>query len=175
MTTLTTLAPKIAKAIEVLQGKLNDKKGWTIDTIKAVYALDPAVTPEHLVVGLRGKQNIGYVYAAWAVHKKLADVGMLNINWIAANYSKLVFDSTLGAQISALKDGQKSEKESARQAAIKDGTHTIKGLEALESAFTLAAGLPISSSTAVGEKLSALRLQLEALESKYASAVALSV
>jgi len=178
MTTITTLATETATAVKVLWKQLNDKKGWTIDTITAVYAIDPAVTPEHLVVGLTGnsKQNKGFIYAAWAVHKKLvSDAGMLNINWLAANYSKLVFDSTLGAQITALKDGQKAEALSAHDTAITNGTYTVEGLTDLEAAFTLASKLPISSNKAVGDKLSALRLQLEALQAKYDTALALSI
>lgn len=175
MSTLTTLAPETATAVKDVWSKLNDKKGWTIDTITAVYALDPAVTPEHLVVGLNGKQNIGYVYAAWAVHNKLADAGMLNINWLAANHSKLVFDSTLGAQITALKEGQKAEALSARDAAITNGTYTVEGLDPVDMALDAAAKLPMTSNPAVGVKLASMRLKLDALQAKFDTAQALSI
>jgi len=175
MSTLTTLSPEASDAVKVLWGKLNDKKGWTIDTVKDIYASYPAVTPEHLVVGVTNKQNEGFIYAAWAVHKNLIDAGMVNINWMSANHSRLVFDSTLGAQITAIKEGDKAATAVERDASIQDGSYTVEGLATLESAFTLAAKLPMSSNKAVGDKLAVLRQQLDALESKYATAVALSI
>lgn len=175
MSTITTLSQEAAASVADLRDKLNNKKGWTIDTIKAVYASHPAVTPEHLIVGVKGKQNVGFIYGAWAVYKGIADAGMLDINWLADNYSKLVFDSSFTQQVKDIKDGQKAAASADRDQAITDGSYTVEGLADLEMAFTKAAKLPMSSNKAVGEKLSALRLQLEALESKYATAVAVSL
>lgn len=175
MSTITTLSTEAAASVADLRDKLNNGKVWKIDTIKAVYASHPAVTPEHLVIGVKGTQNIGFIYGAWAVHKGITDAGMLDINWLAANYASLVFDGTFNQQVKDIKEGQKAATSVARDQAINDGSYTVEGLATLETAFTKAAKLPMSSNKAVGEKLSALRLQLEALENKYANAVALSL
>jgi hypothetical protein len=172
MSTLTTLTPASANLVGEIVGKLNNRKAWVINDIIAVYKADSNITPEHLMVGVKGTLNTGAVYSAWYHHKTGIDLGMLNLAWVGKRYHLLTADSTLGAQITALKEGEAAAVRADNDAKINNGTATVEAFDSVVSAFASAAKAPVSGNPAVGAKIAEMELALASLKAKYLDAVA---
>ena len=136
--TLAKLSDSTQSRINLLVEKFSDKKGWHISEIVAEYAADSAVTPEHLLVGLKGKQNIGTAYAAWYVHKSGVDSKAMNITFIANNYGAIQVQTTpeaMKAELARVSSLAMDEKKSQAMADALAGTAIITELEALSDQF----------------------------------------
>ena len=140
--------------------------------IIAVYKSDATITPEHLMVRVKGTFNTGAVYGAWFNHKTGIDLGLLNLAWIGKNYHLLTADETLASQIKDIKDAQKSAVNAQRDADIMNGTATIEAFTGVVNAFKVASESPVSGASAIAGLITEMELSLNALKSKYATAVA---
>jgi len=170
--TLSTLSPASQTAVSTISNKLNNRKDWVLSEIIAVYKSDATITPEHLMVRVKGTFNTGAVYGAWFNHKTGIDLGLLNLAWIGKNYHLLTADETLASQIKDIKDAQKSAVNAQRDADIMNGTATIEAFTGVVNAFKVASESPVSGASAIAGLITEMELSLNALKSKYATAVA---
>ena len=136
--TLAKLSDSTQSRIDRLVEKFSDKKGWHISEIVAEYRADSAVTPEHLLVGLKGKQNIGTAYAAWYAHKSGIDSKVLNITFIANNYGSIQVKDTpeaMKAELARVSSLAMDEKKSQAMADALAGTAIVTELDSLSDQF----------------------------------------
>lgn len=169
---LTKLTQATQDRINALCDRFNDKKGWHISEIVAEYAADPVVTPEHLLVGLKGKQNVGTAYAAWYVHKSGVDAKAMNITFIANNYSSIQVQTTpekMNAELSRVSALAIDEKKSLAMADALAGTAIVAQLEALSDQFDKVAKTIMVPSQASDALVMTLKVKFEKLLSQYQS------
>ena len=169
---LTKLTQATQDRINALCDRFNDKKGWHISEIVAEYAADPQVTPEHLLVGLKGKQNVGTAYAAWYVHKSGVDAKAMNITFIANNYSSIQVQTTpekMNAELSRVSALAIDEKKSLAMADALAGTAIVAQLEALSDQFDKVAKTIMVPSQASDALVMTLKVKFEKLLSQYQS------
>ena len=169
---LTKLTQATQDRINALCDRFNDKKGWHISEIVAEYAADPQVTPEHLLVGLKGKQNVGTAYAAWYVHKSGVDAKAMNITFIANNYSSIQVQDTpekMNAELSRVSALAIDEKKSLAMADALAGTAIVAQLEALSDQFDKVAKTIMVPSQASDALVMTLKVKFEKLLSQYQS------
>lgn len=167
---LTKLTDSTQARINALCDRFNDKKGWHISEIVAEYAADPAVTPEHLLVGLKGKQNIGTAYAAWYVHNSGVDAKAMNITFIANNYSAIQVQSTpeaMSAELARVSAVAIDLKKSLAMADALAGTAIVEQLTSLSDQFDKVAKTIIVPSNASSALIMTLRVKMANLESLY--------
>lgn len=98
-----TLAPASQALVNKVVDDFNNKKEWLISQLVDVYKKDAAITPEHFLLGLKGKQNIGTAYAAWYVHKSGISADKLNITFIANNYDSIKVQTSVTLMEAELK------------------------------------------------------------------------
>ena len=169
---LTKLTQGTQDRIDALCARFNDKKGWHISEIVAEYVLDPSVTPEHLLVGLKGKQNIGTAYAAWYVHKSKVDAKAMNITFIANNYASIQVQKTPEAMRAELARVSSLATDEAKSLAMADalaGTAIVAQLEALSDQFDKVAKTIMVPSAASDALVMSLKVKMEKLLSQYES------
>jgi hypothetical protein len=169
---LTKLTQATQDRINALCARFNDKKGWHISEIVAEYAADALVTPEHLLVGLKGKQNIGTAYAGWYVHKSGVDAKAMNITFIANNYSAIQVQTTpeaMSAELSRVSALAIDEKKSLAMADALAGTAIVAQLEALSDQFDKVAKTIMVPSQASDALVMTLKVKFEKLLSQYQS------
>jgi hypothetical protein len=169
---LAQLTESTQARITALCDRFNDKKGWHISEIVAEYAADPAVTPEHLLVGLKGKQNVGTAYAAWYVHKSGVDAKTMNITFIANNYASIRVQTTREAMLGELARVSAiaiDEKKSMAMADAMAGTAIVAQLEALSDQFDKVAKTIIVPTVASDALVMTLKVKFEKLLSQYES------
>lgn len=169
---LAKLTDSTQARINALCDRFNDKKGWHISEIVAEYAADPAVTPEHLLVGLKGKQNIGTAYAAWYVHKSGVDAKAMNITFIANNYASIQVQKTpeaMRAELARVSSLAIDEKKSLAMADALAGTAIVAQLEALSDQFDKVAKTIIVPTTASDALVMTLKVKFEKLLAQYES------
>lgn len=167
---LTKLTDITQARINALCDRFNDKKGWHISEIVAEYAADPLVTPEHLLVGLKGKQNIGTAYAAWYVHKSGVDAKAMNITFIANNYSSIQVQDTpeaMNAELTRASGLAIDLKKSLAMADALAGTAIVNSLTALSDEFDRVAKTIIVPSNASTALVMTLRVKMANLEAAY--------
>lgn len=166
---LAQLTPSTQARLDALCVRFNGKKAWLISEIVTEYAADAAVTPEHLLVGLKGNQNIGTAYAAWYVHKSGVDANAMNITFIANNYSSIQVQDTpdkMNAELARVSALAIDLKKSLAMADALAGTAIVGQLEALSDQFDKVAKtiiVPSSASHALVMTLSVKMAKLEAL------------
>jgi len=169
---LAVLAAGTQARLDALCSRFNDKKGWHISEIVAEYAADPAVTPEHLLVGLKGKQNVGTAYAAWYVHKSGVDAKSMNITFIANNYASIQVQKTpeaMRAELARVSSLAIDESKSLAMADAMAGTAIVAQLEALSNQFDKVAKTIIVPTPASDALVMSLKVKFEKLLSQYAS------
>jgi hypothetical protein len=176
---LAVLAAGTQDRINALCNRFNDKKGWHISEIIAEYVADPAVTPEHLLVGLKGKQNIGTAYAAWYVHKASegltpeevkALIKSMNITFIGNNYPSIQVQSTpaaLGAELARVSALAIDEAKSLAMADALAGTAIVNAYSAISAEFDKAAKTISVPSPAATALVMTLRVKMANLEAQY--------
>jgi len=167
---LATLNDATQARLNALCSRFNDKKGWHISEIVAEYVADPAVTPEHILVGLKGKQNIGTAYAAWYVHKSGVDAKSMNITFIANNYSSIQVKNTpeeMRAELARVSSLAIDEAKSLAMADALAGTAIVAQLEALSDQFDKVAKTIIVPTPASDALVMALKVKFEKLLSQY--------
>ena len=167
---LTKLTQGTQDRIDALCARFNDKKGWHISEIVAEYAADPQVTPEHLLVGLKGKQNVGTAYAAWYVHKSGVDAKAMNITFIANNYSSIQVQDTpekMTAELTRASGLAIDLKKSLAMADAMAGTAIVNSLTALSDEFDKVAKTIIVPSNASTALVMTLRVKMANLEALY--------
>ena len=167
---LAKLTASTQARINALCDRFNDKKGWHISEIVAEYVADPAVTPEHLLVGLKGKQNIGTAYAAWYVHKSGVDAKAMNITFIANNYSAIQVQTTpeaMSAELSRVSAVAIDLKKSLDMADALAGTAIKNSLTALSDEFDKVAKTIIVPSDTATALVMTLRVKMANLEAAY--------
>lgn len=167
---LTKLTQATQDRINALCDRFNDKKGWLISEIVAEYVADTLVTPEHLLVGLKGKQNIGTAYAAWYVHKSGVDAKAMNITFIANNYSSIQVQSTpeaMSAELARVSGLAIDLKKSLAMADALAGTAIVASLTALSDEFDKVAKTIIVPSNAANALVMTLRVKMANLEALY--------
>jgi hypothetical protein len=167
---LAKLTDSTQARINALCDRFNDKKGWHISEIVAEYVADPAVTPEHLLVGLKGKQNIGTAYAAWYVHKSGVDAKAMNITFIANNYSSIQVQTTpeaMSAELSRVSAVAIDLKKSLAMADALAGTAIKNSLTSLSDEFDKVAKTIIVPSTEATALVMTLRVKMAKLEAAY--------
>lgn len=167
---LAKLTDSTQARIDALCARFNDKKSWLISEIVAEYVADPAVTPEHLLVGLKGKQNVGTAYAAWYVHKSGVDAKAMNITFIANNYSSIQVQSTPQAmndelaRVSALAIDIKRSLANADALA---GTALVEAYTSISEELDKAAKTLVVPSDAATALIMTLRVKMANLEAAY--------
>ena len=169
---LTKLTQGTQDRIDALCARFNDKKGWHISEIVAEYVADALVTPEHLLVGLKGKQNVGTAYAAWYVHKSGVDAKSMNITFIANNYGSIQVQSTPEAMRAELARASSLAIDEAKSLAMADalaGTAIVAQLEALSDQFDKVAKTIMVPSQASDALVMTLKVKFEKLLSQYQS------
>ena len=167
---LTKLTQATQDRINALCDRFNDKKGWLISEIVAEYVADTLVTPEHLLVGLKGKQNVGTAYAAWYVHKSGVDAKAMNITFIANNYSSIQVQSTpeaMSAELTRVSGLAIDLKKSLAMADALAGTAIVASLTALSDEFDKVAKTIIVPSNAANALVMTLRVKMANLEALY--------
>lgn len=167
---LAKLTDSTQARINALCDRFNDKKGWHISEIVAEYAADPLVTPEHLLVGLKGKQNVGTAYAAWYVHKSGVDAKAMNITFIANNYSSIQVQTTpeaMNAELARVSGLAIDLKKSLAFADAMAGTAIVNAYQALSDEFDKAAKTIIVPSDASNALVMTLRVKMANLEAAY--------
>ena len=170
--TLSTLSPASQTAVSTISDKLNNRNVWVLSEIVAIYKSDATITPEHIMVRVKGIINTGAVYGAWFNHKTGIDLGLLNLAWIGKNYHLLTADETLASQMNDIKHAQKSAVEVQRDADIVNGIATVKAFTGVVNAFKVASESPVSGAVAIGSLIAEMELSLNSLKAKYATAVA---
>jgi len=136
--TLAKLSDSTQSRINALVAKFGDKKGWHISEIVAEYRADSAVTPEHLLLGLKGKQNVGTAYGAWYAHKSGIDSKVLNITFIANHYGTIQVKDTpeaMKAELARVASLAMDEKRSEAMADALAGKAIINELESVSDQF----------------------------------------
>jgi len=169
---LAKLTDATQARIDALCSRFNDKKGWHISEIVAEYVADSSVTPEHLLVGLKGKQNVGTAYAAWYVHKSGVDAKAMNITFIANNYASIKVQSTPEAMRAELARVSSLATDEAKSLAMADalaGTAIVAQLEALSDQFDKVAKTIIVPTAASDALVMSLKVKFEKLLDQYAS------
>ena len=167
---LTKLTDITQARINALCDRFNDKKGWHISEIVAEYVADSSVTPEHLLVGLKGKQNIGTAYAAWYVHKSGVDAKAMNITFIANNYSSIQVQDTpeeMNAELARASGLALDLKKSLAMADALAGTAIVASLTALSDEFDRVAKTIIVPSPASTALVMTLKVKMSKLEASY--------
>ena len=167
---LTKLTQATQDRINALCDRFNDKKGWHISEIVAEYAADALVTPEHLLVGLKGKQNVGTAYAAWYVHKSGVDAKAMNITFIANNYSAIQVQTTpeaMSAELSRVSALAIDLKKSLVMAEALAGTAAVNAYQSLSDEFDKVAKTIIVPSNAADALVMTLRVKMANLEALY--------
>lgn len=167
---LAKLTDSTQARINALCDRFNDKKGWHISEIVAEYVADPAVTPEHLLVGLKGKQNVGTAYAAWYVHKSGVDAKAMNITFIANNYSSIQVQTTpeaMSAELARVSAVAIDLKKSLDMADALAGTAIVNSLTSLSDEFDKAAKTIVVPSDAATALVMTLRVKMANLEAAY--------
>jgi hypothetical protein len=167
---LAKLTDSTQARITALCDRFNDKKGWHISEIVTEYVADPAVTPEHLLVGLKGKQNVGTAYAAWYVHKSGVDAKAMNITFIANNYASIQVQDTpekMNAELARVSALAIDEKKSLAMADALAGTAIVAQLEALSDQFDKVAKTIIVPSDASDALVMTLKVKFEKLVAQY--------
>jgi hypothetical protein len=177
--TLAQLSQATQSRINTLTERFNDKKGWHISEIVSLYADDVAVSPEHLLVGLKGTQNVGTAYAAWYVHK--ASKGLtpeqvkeltkaMNITFIANNYSSIKVQNTpedMRAELARVSSLAIDESKSVAMADALAGKAIVDQLDALNKQFDKAAKTVMVPTPASDALVMALKVKYEQLMSQY--------
>jgi hypothetical protein len=169
---LAKLTDSTQARINALCDRFNDKKGWHISEIVAEYAADPAVTPEHLLVGLKGKQNVGTAYAAWYVHKSGVDAKSMNITFIANNYASIQVKNSpeaMRAELARVSSLAIDEKKSLAMADALSGTAIVAQLEALSEQFDKTAKTIMRPTPASDALVMSLKVKFEKLLAQYES------
>jgi hypothetical protein len=167
---LAKLTDSTQARITALCDRFNDKKGWHISEIVTEYAADPAVTPEHLLVGLKGKQNVGTAYAAWYVHKSGVDAKAMNITFIANNYSAIQVQSTpeaMSAELARVSAVAIDLKKSLDMADALAGTAIVSAYSSISDEFDKAAKTIVVPSDAATALVMTLRVKMANLEALY--------
>ena len=167
---LAVLAAGTQARLDALCSRFNDKKGWHISEIVTEYAADSAVTPEHLLVGLKGKQNIGTAYAAWYVHKSGVDAKSMNITFIANNYASIKVQNTaeaMRAELARVASLANDHQKSLAMADALAGTAIVAQLEALSDQFDKVAKTIIVPTAASDALVMTLKVKFEKLLSDY--------
>jgi hypothetical protein len=176
---LAKLTDSTQARINALCDRFNDKKGWHISEIVTEYVADPAVTPEHLLIGLKGNQNIGTAYAAWYVHKaskgltpeQVKDlIKAMNITFIANNYSAIQVQDTpdkLKAELSRVSAIAIDLKKSLAMADAMAGTAIVSAFSSISDEFDNAAKTIIVPSDAATALVMTLRVKMANLEALY--------
>ena len=168
--TLAQLSDSTQSRINRLIAKFEDKKGWHISEIVAEYQADSAVTPEHLLQGLKGKQNVGTAYAAWYVHKSGVDAKVMNITFIANNYGTIQVKATpeaMKAELARVNSLAMDEKKSQAMADAAAGTAIINELEALSDQFDKIAKTIVVPTLASDALVMTLKSKFEKLLNDY--------
>jgi hypothetical protein len=171
---LAKLTDSTQARINALCDRFNDKKGWHISEIVAEYAADPAVTPEHLLVGLKGKQNIGTAYAAWYVHKSGVDAKSMNITFIANNYASIQVKNTpedMRAELARVSSLAIDEAKSMAMADALAGTAIVAQLESLSDQFDKVAKTIIVPTDASDALVMTLKVKFEKLLAQYETSI----
>lgn len=167
---LTKLTQATQDRINALCDRFNDKKGWHISEIVAEYVADALVTPEHLLVGLKGKQNVGTAYAAWYVHKSGVDAKAMNITFIANNYSSIQVQSTpeaMSAELARVSALAIDLKKSLDMADALAGTAIVNVYSSISDEFDKAAKTIVVPSDAATALVMTLRVKMANLEALY--------
>ena len=167
---LATLNDGTQARLNALCERFNNKKGWHISEIVAEYVADSSVTPEHLLVGLKGKQNVGTAYAAWYVHKSGVDAKSMNITFIANNYSSIQVKQTpeeMRAELARVSSLAIDEAKSLAMADALAGTAIVSQLEALSNQFDKVAKTVIVPTPASDALVMALKVKFENLLTQY--------
>ena len=167
---LTKLTQGTQDRIDALCARFNDKKGWLISEIVAEYVADSLVTPEHLLVGLKGKQNVGTAYAAWYVHKSKVDTKAMNITFIANNYSSIQVQDTpdaMRAELARVSDIAIKTKKDIAMADALAGTAIVDAYQALSDEFDNVTRTIIVPSPASTALVMTLRVKMAKLEALY--------
>jgi hypothetical protein len=168
--TLAQLSQATQSRINTLTERFNDKKGWHISEIVSLYADDVAVSPEHLLVGLKGKQNVGTAYAAWYVHKSGVDAKAMNITFIANNYSSIQVKPSpeaMRAELARVSSLAMDESKSLAMADAQAGTAIIAQLEALSNQFDKVAKTIVVPTPASDALVMGLKVKFEKLIADY--------
>jgi hypothetical protein len=169
---LAQLTPTTQARIDAKVAKFNDKKGWHISEIVEEYAADPAVTPEHWLVGLKGNQNIGTAYAAWYVHKSGVDAKAMNITFIANNYGAIKVQSTPAAMTDELSRVSNLAIKVRKELAMADalaGTAIVTQLTALSDQFDVVAKTLTVPTAASDALVMTLKVKFEKMLAQYES------
>lgn len=167
---LSSLNPNTQKRVDALVARFNDKKSWLISEIVAEYKLDSALTPEHLLKGLKGAQNVGTAYGAWYVHKSGVEASAISTIFVANNYNKIVVKDNpadmLGelARVSALVTADK-RAEADRNAST--GVALAEGLTSISESIAKVSKLPLVPSQASDGLIMALEVAIASLRANY--------
>lgn len=136
--TLPTLTDKSKTLVSAIVGKLNNRKDWVLGEIVSVYQADPAITPQHLLVDVKGKMNVGAIFAAWYAHKSGIASASLNISLIADNYASIRVASSpeeMAKELARVADEARNAKRAANQADNASGKHFTNGLNTIKDAL----------------------------------------
>ena len=172
MTTLATLSATAQSAVDALCSKIENKKDWTISTIAAVYASDSAITPQHILAGVKKKSSIGEVYAGWYAHKSGVSSANLNIRFIAENYASiLVKDNAtdMQAELKRVAGVVRDAQALADRVAAEKGEATLKALSELDKEFDRLANVIIVPSASADAQVMALQDKFNNLVTRYKS------
>jgi len=168
--TLAQLSDSTQSRINALVAKFGDKKGWHISEIVAEYRADSAVTPEHLLLGLKGKQNIGTAYAAWYSHKSGIDSKVLNITFIANNYGIIQVKNTpedMKAELARVNSLVVDEKRTQAYADAMAGTAIVNVLEDTSDDFDKLGKTVIVVTPASDALVMAMKVKMDEFLAKY--------
>jgi len=171
---LAVLTAGTQARLDALCSRFNDKKAWHISEIVAEYVADLAVTPEHLLVGLKGKQNVGTAYAAWYVHKSGVDAKSMNITFIANNYASIQVKTTpeaMRAELARVSSLAMDEAKSLAMADAMAGTAIVAQLEALSDQFDKVAKTIIVPTAASHALVMTLKVKFEKLVAQYNASI----
>jgi chaperonin cofactor prefoldin len=168
-TTLVPLSDISNKAVSVLVDKFNNKKSWLISEIVSLYKSDSAITPEHLLAGIKGTNNIGLAYGAWYVIKSGITPDLLAVSFIGKNYASIQVKTTpeaMLAEIAKVKDEADTAQKAVDVSNALAGTALINALSTLSAEFDkVAKTLPIHS-VAAEAQIMLLQVKLDALRAK---------
>jgi len=174
MSHLSVLSDISSKAVTALVEKFNNKKAWLISEIVSLYKTDPLITPEHLLVGMKGISNIGLTYGAWYVNKSGVTADSLNITFIGNHYASIKVMNTpeaMFAEIAAVKSVVDTARKAVDASDASAGIALSNALIELHKEFDkVAKVVPVYSDSAAA-MIVLLRGKLEALTARVVAPV----
>ena len=167
---LSPLSASTQARLTALCDRLNNKKQTFISEIVSVYASDASITPEHILVGLKGNTNLGLAYGAWYVHKSGISADLMNTTFIANNYDLIVVQDSpekMAGELARVSAMVQAVKKATADAEAQQGLALTKALTSLDEELGSVAKTLLIPSEASDALVMTIKVKTEKLIADY--------